>query len=607
MTRATAIVCLVAVGVASRTFASGAQSRDTGPLATASVSGTVLVAGAERPPARRVRVTLTDLAGMSPGRTTTTDDRGGFVFAGLGAGRFELQAFKPGYLRSSYGASRPERAGTPVVVTAGEAVTNLSMTIARGGVITGVVRNARGRPMAGTDVHVLKIGYNAVTGERTLVAPGSGSSATADDRGEYRAYGLPPGSYLVLVPGLATGRSGGPGVDDIRPLTSSEVRQALQAARSDRPGAAPVAIPPVLASSGARLTYAPVFHPGVTDIAGAATIALGIGEERRGVDIAIQLVPTATITGTISAPSGALPAGLSVRLVPAGPFTEMLAGAGIRGATTMPRPDGTYVLGGVAPGTYLVKAEVGRGRGAPAPDAPTLGAVSEITVNGHDLDVPLTLTPGISIRGRVGFQGTAPTPAELQSLTVRLLPLGSGGALLSSGGGRVDAEGRFTFASVAPNTYQFLTMWSTPGAGERWTITASTINGRDAFEEPLRVRPNENLDWTVTLTDRPAVLAGVFQDRNGRAATDHYILVFSSDRRHWTPGTRRLRMTRPATDGAFSVRGLPPGEYLLAALADLETGEWNDPALLDQLVPSAVRITLRDGETTRQDFRIGGR
>jgi len=40
----------------------------------------------------------------------------------------------------------------------------------------------------------------------------------------------------------------------------------------------------------------------------------------------------------------------------------------------------------------------------------------------------------------------------------------------------------------------------------------------------------------------------------------------------------------PATDGALSVKGLPPGEYFLAALADLETGEWNDPALLDQLV-----------------------
>ena len=67
-----------------------------------------------------------------------------------------------------------------------------------------------------------------------------------------------------------------------------------------------------------------------------------------------------------------------------------------------------------------------------------------------------------------------------------------------------------------------------------------------------------------------------------------------------------MRTTRPATDGAFSVRGLPPGEYFLAALADLEPGEWNDPTLLERLVRSSANVTLRDGETTTQDFRIGG-
>jgi hypothetical protein len=65
-------------------------------------------------------------------------------------------------------------------------------------------------------------------------------------------------------------------------------------------------------------------------------------------------------------------------------------------------------------------------------------------------------------------------------------------------------------------------------------------------------------------------------------------------------------MTRPATDGSYSVKGLPPGEYYLAAPTDLETGEWNDPVLLEQFVRSSAKITLRDGETTTQDFRLGG-
>ncbi len=353
-----------------------------------------------------------------------------------------------------------------------------------------------------------------------------------------------------------------------------------------------------------RVNYAPIFHPGATDIGAAAPVALGVSEERAGVDVMIQLVPTATISGTIRSPSGALPQLLSVRLVPAGPQTEMLAGAGLRGLSTPPRPDGRYVFNGVAPGAYTVKASIGSGRGA-TPNAPTQWAAAEVIVNGQDLDVPLTLQPGVAVNGRVVFEGSRPTAAELQALSFGLVPPGSGGQVQSSGGGRVDAEGRFTFAGVTPDTYYFVTTWNAPAARDKWSIKASTANGREAFEAPLRVNPNEAVDWTVTYTDKPTGLTGVFQDSSGRAATDYYILVFSSDRKYWTPGSRRVRMTRPATDGVFSVKGLPPGEYFLAALTDLETGEWNDPTLLEQLAGSSAKVTLQDGKTTTQDFRIG--
>ena len=571
------------------------------PVGTASISGTVFIAGESKQPARRVRVTLTNVARTSPGQTTTTDDGGAFTFRGLRAGQYELQAFKNAYLRASYGASRPDRAGTPVVVKDGEAVTNLAMTIARGGVITGVVRDLGGRPVPGVNVRVLKLGYNAVTGERTLGAPSTGSVSLTDDRGEYRAYGLPPGGYLVLVvPPLSSGR----GNDDIRPLTAAEVRQALQAARAGAPAAAAKPGQPSNPPSSIRLNYAPIFHPGATDIGAAAPVALGVSEERAGVDVTIQLVPTATVSGTISSPSGALPQMLSVRLVPAGPQTELLAGAGLRGPTAHLRPDGAYMFTGVAPGTYTVKASIGSGRGAP-PNTPTQWAAAEVTVSGQDLDVPLTLQPGVAINGRVVFEDSQPTAAELQALSFSLVPPGSGGQVQSSGGGRVDAEGRFTFAGVTPDTYRFVTTWNAPAARDKWSIKASTANGREAFEAPLRVNPNETVDWTVTYTDKPTGLTGVFQDNSGRAATDYYILVFSSDRKYWTPGSRRVRMTRPATDGVFSVKGLPPGDYFLAALTDLETGEWNDPTLLEQLAGSPAKVTLQDGTMTTQDFRIG--
>jgi hypothetical protein len=605
---------IVLVGIAALAGAVAAQqpSRDNAPApptATAKISGHVFVAGESKQPARRARVTLTSIGRTSPGQTATTDDSGAFTFPEVPAGRFEVQAFKNGYLRSSYGAARPERSGTPVAVKDGDAIANVDLTIARGGVIAGAVRDRNGRPVPGIAVKVLKLGYNAVTGERTLGSPSSGSSPTSDDRGEYRAFGLPPGTYFVLV-NPAPGRSAGPGLDDIRPLTSAEVQRALQAARTGAP------MTPAATSSSpatARVNYAPVFHPGVTDIGAAATIGLGVSDEHTGADITIQLVPTATVSGRITSPTGSMPPSLSVNLVPAGPQTELLAGAGLRGTSTQIKPDGTFVFSGVAPGSYTVRARTSGGRAMTIPQ-PSLWASADVAVSGQDLDVPLTLQPGVTINGRVAFEGSRPSPAELQTLSFNLMAPASGGALVSSGRGaqvatlpgRVDADGRFVFPDIVPDTYRFVWQWTTQGAGEKWAIKSSVANGREALDAPLRVNPNETVDWTITFTETPAILTGVFQDRGGRAAPDYFIVVFPADRRFWTPGSRRILTTRPGTDGAFTARGLPPGDYLLAALTDLEPGEWNDAAFLDQLAAAAVKVTLREGETTRQDLRIGG-
>ena len=73
------LVFAMACGAAA---AAQTPARDNARVAagTGSISGTVFVAGEPKQPARRVRVTLTNVARTSPGQTTTTDDGGAFTF-----------------------------------------------------------------------------------------------------------------------------------------------------------------------------------------------------------------------------------------------------------------------------------------------------------------------------------------------------------------------------------------------------------------------------------------------------------------------------------------------------------------------------------------------
>jgi hypothetical protein len=85
------------------------------------------------------------------------------------------------------------------------------------------------------------------------------------------------------------------------------------------------------------------------------------------------------------------------------------------------------------------------------------------------------------------------------------------------------------------------------------------------------------------------------------------ILVFSTDRATWYPQSRRMRPpTQPGSDGMFRFTGLPPGEYYLAAVTDLEQGDWGDPGFMDQVAAASIKISLGEGEKKVQDIRIGG-
>jgi len=229
-------------------------------------------------------------------------------------------------------------------------------------------------------------------------------------------------------------------------------------------------------------------------------------------------------------------------------------------------------------------------------------ALADVTVEGRDLDVSLTLQPGIPVSGRVEFKTATPMTAD-DIAAVRIQLRAIDGPTITYQPAAVVTERRtFAFDGVVPGPFRFI---STTGAGRELFATSATIGGREALDGPIDIK-SAITDMAVVFTDRPSEVTGTLQDATGRPATDYFIVVFSTNRAYWTPLSRRVMQTRPGNDGKYVLRNLPAGEYLLAALTDLAPGDTSDPTFLAQLVSSAQKITVTDGSTTVQPFRIGG-
>ena len=557
---------------------------------TGSVSGVVLSDSATPRPVRRATVRLSGAGATA--RLVGTDDEGKFLFDALPAGSFTLSAAKPGYVTTFHQSKRPGAGpGVLVAVQQGRR-TEVTLKILPGAAISGIVTDASGRPAPTVTVAAVSL--------RAGRAPGAPARATTDDRGVYRIYGLAPGEYLVsALPQLTVPAIRG-SIPQILATTEEDVRWARGAASSP--------------SRGRAVAYAPVYYPTTTDAGGAAPVPLAAGEERTGIDIGLRIVPVSRLAGSIVDGGGQPIPVASVTLYPR--RREQSSAADLlvsSGAVTLPRATmtpGAFSIGGVAPGEYTLVARTGSGqRGAPAPQEGVMWSVTDVTVDGggfDQTDLVLHLVPGGNLSGSLAFarSATAP-PTDVKDFDVSLVASGTSLGTVSTRRAVVDPSGTFRFTSVPPGYYVLKV--TPPPVASRWTLKSALARGRDLLDGRFEMKPGTEVDGvTVTLTDRPAGITGRLVDAAGGAIARYSVIVFPVDRSLWLPDTHRIRSTPPASDGSFTLVGLPPGEYALAAFEDLDAADRGDPGFLSRLLATAFRFTLADGETKQQELRIGG-
>jgi hypothetical protein len=241
----------------------------------------------------------------------------------------------------------------------------------------------------------------------------------------------------------------------------------------------------------------------------------------------------------------------------------------------------------------------------PGSTATRLWGSVDVPVDGRNLgNVLVTLQQGLTVTGRIAFQGTTvQPPADLTRLRVNLLPAdsASGPGMMMNAAGIVDASGKFTIASVVPGLYRL----NAGGAGNGWYVDSATIDGQDTLDVPFEVKPGTAPSaGVITFTDRQSQLTGTITNQRGQPAPEQTLILYPADERLWVPQSRRIRSTRPSTDGVFTFTGLPPGDYKLVAMVDVETGAWFDPAFLQQIDAASTRISINDGEKKVQNLQI---
>ena len=567
---------------------------------TAQIAGTVVSGDATPAPLRRAIVSLTNDAGTER-LVAVTDDAGAFAFRSLAADRYSLAASKNGYVPMTYGSKRPGGSGTPVVVSDGQRA-DVVMTLLRGGVITGMVRDERSRPLPEVTVTALRYTVSYQTGERTLdsvsigsagqISPGYSVDAfpgtgVTDDRGIYRIYGLAPGEYVIS----ASARPPRASIlvnTDVHQVTAADVQRAQRLLRDAR------GVPGIEAAGAAvgrdapsRVDYAPVYHPAAIAAADATMITLGPSEEKSGVDVLLRLVPTARVSGVVTTLDGSPVSNAQVSIM------DPRSSAGGVMRATRSNLDGEFAMPGIPPGRYQMQA-------SQYPDG--LFALSEVTVEGRDVSTSMVLAPGITVSGRLVFDGASTAPA------FGAVPLLLTRHTFATGGARfqIAPDGKFVFSQVPPGIFRLRVSGRLPAG---WILRSAMVNGVDASDIAFEVRPHENFEnVVVTLTDRPAEISGTLQTGEGKPAPEYVLVVFSADARFRVPRSRRTQHVRPDINGRFIVRDLPAGDYLISAVTDVEDGQWNDPAYLAALAASSpIRITLAEGDKKVQDIRIGTR
>jgi hypothetical protein len=458
--------------------------------------------------------------------STATDEDGNFKFTGLSPRAYSIYVGEAGgYVRQFIPASED---------TYYHIGDYAAITMVRGGVITGKVTTAEGEPMIGARVSAMMT--RDAEGHPLKRGGGSGER-TADDRGVYRLYGLPAGTYVIAV-------------------RSNLLIQNVPPYDSDTP----------------------TFYPSSTRDT-ASEVAVASGGEVAGLDIRYRGERGHIVSGIVTGAGESSRSAAWLYNIATGTF------AGYGGA----RPDeraGSFAIRGVSDGEYEVVAQIFANNDENSFVAPP----RRVTVRGADVGgIELKLTPRASIAGKIVVENQpndckAGREFSVEETIVSLRrdekapEFGTvyRGSLF---GVAPDEKGEFTIRNVDPGRYfiesrlpdenWYVKSISAPASATAGANAKSPGAGADIARDGAALKAGDKLTGlTVTIARGGASLRGKVVAATAETRLPSRLRVHLAPVETPMAGDPlRYAETITGPDGSFALSNIAPGKYWLAARA----------------------------------------
>jgi hypothetical protein len=506
--------------------------------------------------------------GNRPGanNSTGTDEQGNFRAEDLANGAYVVSAMVPGFVPASDETE-------PQYYRVGDWVT---LTMTKGGVITGAVTNSLGEPVVAARVRAIRV---RETDGRAARSIGFSNERATDDRGVYRLYGLRSGAYIVAVTGQPMFGFGPPSLYD---------------------------------------GNAPTYYPSSTRDT-AVEVTVRAGDEASNIDIRYRGERGHAVSGTLTGATegGQQMGGISVSLAHASSgMIEAQEFVQFRDKTR------SFAFYGVPDGEYDVMARRG-GEADSAASVPRRIAVKGGDVTGLELE----LAPLGSIAGSVVIEPLKEgerkpecgdkRQASIEEIVIAARRDDKGAKpeplIMSRSYSSPNDKGEFTLFNLRPGLFRIQPRLPV----ESWYVRsinliapAATgkpkVAARDAARSGLQLSQGERLTGlAVIVAEGAAFITGkILPAKEGQPIPSQVRVYLVPAEPEMAEDAIRYREALATNDATFTLANLAPGRYYILAKEVSEASPNEDgarPAAWDQTARSAIR---REAEAANQTIEL---